>query len=107
MKYHVFLDLFGSGSGTLRVSKSQTCPALSLLSWVFISDFRVLGNPVAHVRYGYENVKYTVCLAPMDFSDEVFTRAHFQKIAQISSLCDFHYISERIPSLMHFWLLMT
>ena len=49
-KCHVFLDLFGSGSGTLRVSKSQTCPALSLLSRVFISGSRVLRNPVAHVK---------------------------------------------------------
>ena len=32
VKHHVFLDLFGLGSGTLRVSKCQTCPALSLLS---------------------------------------------------------------------------
>ena len=37
----------------------------------------------------------------------VITWAHFQKRAQISSLCDFHYISERIPSLMSFWSLMT
>ena len=34
-------------------------------------------------------------------------RGHFQKIAQISSLCDFHYICEGIHSLMRFWLLMT
>ena len=50
VKHHVFLDLFGSGSGTLRVLKSQTCPALSLLSRVFISGSRVLRNPVAHVK---------------------------------------------------------
>ena len=37
----------------------------------------------------------------------VFTHAYFQKIAQISRLCDFHYISEGIPSLICFWLLMT
>ena len=37
-----------------------------------------------------------------DFSGAVFTCAHFQNIAQISSLCDFHYISEGIPSLMRF-----
>jgi hypothetical protein len=41
-------------------------------------------------------------LAPADFSGAVFNIAHFQKIAQISSLCDFHYISEGIPSLMFF-----
>ena len=50
---------------------------------------------------------YTGSLAPADFSGAVFTCVHFQKIAQISSLYDFHYISERIPSPMHFWLLMT
>ena len=49
VKHHVFLDLFRSGSGTLRVSKSQTCPAPSLLSRVFISGSRVIGNPVAHI----------------------------------------------------------
>ena len=38
-----------------------------------------------------------------DFSGAVFSHAHFQKIAQISSLCNFHYI----PSLMRFWLLMN
>ena len=39
-------------------------------------------------------------LAPLDFSGSVFTCADFQKIAQISSLCDVHYISEEITSLM-------
>ena len=43
--------------------------------------------------------------APANFSGAVFTHAHFQEIAQISSLCDFHYIS--FPSLMRFWLVMT
>ena len=33
--------------------------------------------------------------------------SHFQKLAQISSLCDFHYISEGIPSPLRFWLLLT
>ena len=32
-----------------------------------------------------------------DFSGAVFTCAYFQNIPQISSLCDFHYISEGIP----------
>ena len=41
-------------------------------------------------------------LAPADFSGAVFTSAHFQKIAQISSLCNFEYISEGIPSLICF-----
>ena len=50
---------------------------------------------------------YTGSLAPAVFSGAVFTCAHFQKIVQISSLCNFHYISEGIPSLMRFWLLMT
>ena len=31
----------------------------------------------------------------------------FKKVAQISSLCDFHYINEGTPSLMHFWFVMT
>ena len=34
----------------------------------------------------------TGSLAPANFSGAVFTCAHFQKLAQISSLCDFHYI---------------
>ena len=50
---------------------------------------------------------YTGSLDPADFGGAVFTCGHFQKIAQISSLCDFHYISEGIPSLMRFGLLMT
>ena len=37
---------------------------------------------------------YNGSLAPADFSGAVFTCAHFQKNAQISSLCDFHYITE-------------
>ena len=47
-------------------------------------------------------IYYTWSLAPADFSGAVFTCAHFQRIAQIFSLCDFHYISKIIPSLMHF-----
>ena len=43
----------------------------------------------------------------MDFSGAVFTRAHFQKLAQISILYDFHYIGKGIPSLVRFWLLIT
>ena len=46
-------------------------------------------------------------LAPADFSGAVCTGAHFQKVAQISSLCDFQYITEGIPSIMRFRLLMT
>ena len=52
-------------------------------------------------------MQYTGSLAPVDFSGAVFTHAYFQKIAKISSLCDFHYISEGIPSLLRFGLLMT
>ena len=54
-----------------------------------------------------ELADYTGSLAPADFSGVVFTLAHFQKIAQISSLYDFHYITEISLSLMHFGLLMT
>ena len=32
-------------------------------------------------------------LVPADYSGAVFNRAHFQKVAQISSSCNFHYIS--------------
>ena len=49
---------------------------------------------------------YTGSLAPADFSHVFFTYAHFQKIAQISSLCNFNYISEEIPSRMRFCLLI-
>ena len=47
---------------------------------------------VAHLPW------YIRSLAPADFIGAVFTRAHFQKIAQISSLCNSYYISEGIPS---------
>ena len=50
---------------------------------------------------------YTGSLAPADLSGAVFNHAHFQKIAKISSLCDFYYISEGIPLLLRFGLLMT
>ena len=50
---------------------------------------------------------YTKSLAPADFGGTVFTCVHFQKVDQISSLFDFHYITEGILSLMRFWLLMT
>ena len=43
----------------------------------------------------------------MDVSGAVVTPGHFQKIDQISSLCNFHYISEGIPSVMRFCLLLT
>ena len=52
-------------------------------------------------------LKYTGSFAPADFSGAAFTCAHFQNIAKISSLCEFDYISEGIPSLMRFWLVMT
>ena len=50
---------------------------------------------------------YTQSLAPANFSGAVFTYVHFQKIAQISSICNFQKINEGIPSLVRFWLLMT
>ena len=52
-----------------------------------------------------KRIKCNGSLASADFSGAVFTFAHFQQIAQISSLRNFHYISEGIPSLMGFWLL--
>ena len=36
-----------------------------------------------------------------------FHLCEFQKVANISGLRDFHYITEGISSLMRFWLLMT
>ena len=51
--------------------------------------------------------KYTRVLPSLDISGVFFPRAHFQKIAQISNLCNFYYISEGIPSLMCFGLLKT
>ena len=44
-------------------------------------------------------MKYTLGISVVRFS--------LVHIAQISSLCEFHYISEGIRSLMRFWLLMT
>ena len=55
----------------------------------------------------FQASNYTGSLAPADFRGAVFTGVHFQEIAQMSSLCDFHYISEGIPSFMRFWLLIT
>ena len=52
-------------------------------------------------------MRHTRSLAPVDFGGAVFTRSHFQQIAQISSLCDFYYINKGIPSLMRFGLLMN
>ena len=50
---------------------------------------------------------YTGFLAPGNFNGAVFTCVYFQKIAQLSGLCNFQYISEGIPSLMSSWLLMV
>ena len=44
----------------------------------------------------FQASNYTGSLAPADFRGAVFTGAHFQEIAQMSSLCNFHYISEGI-----------
>ena len=49
---------------------------------------------------------YTRSLATAGFNGAVFTCANFQKIAHISGLCSFHKVSEGIPSIMPFWLLM-
>ena len=46
---------------------------------------------------------YPWSLAPADYTGAFFTSAHFQKIAHISSLCDFHYINEGISSLGLYW----
>ena len=51
-------------------------------------------------RFILMRMTYTRSLVPADFSGVVFTCAHFQKMAQISSFCGFHYMSEGIPSLM-------
>ena len=50
--------------------------------------------------------KCTRSLAPADFSGMIFTRAHFQKIVQISSLCNFHYVSEGISFFTHVFLVV-
>ena len=49
----------------------------------------------------------TVHLVYKSLAPAGFSGAHFKAIAQISSLCNFHYINEGIPSLMRFWLVMT
>ena len=41
------------------------------------------------------------------FKAQISTTPHFQKIPLIFSLCNFHYKSEGIPSLICFWWLMT
>ena len=83
-------------------------------SFIFFQTWhRTLGpksncSSYLHLQFAiYWQVLYTGSLALADFSGAVFTHAYFQKIAQIYSLCNFHHISEGIPSLMHFWLLMT
>ena len=77
-------------------------------NWTFIEHvffFNMLGRVL--LLFHILNTWYTGSLAPVDFSGAVFTCAHFQKIDQQSSLCNFYYISEGIPLLMDFWLLMT
>ena len=63
---------------------------------------KVMVQQYLQIYHGIVGIGYTRSLAPADFSGAVFTCAHFQKVAQISSLCDFHYITEGIPSLMRF-----
>ena len=49
----------------------------------------------------FKSTHTTGSLDPLDFSGSVFTCADFQKITQISSLCDVYYIvSEEITSLI-------
>ena len=61
----------------------QVCVKFAIVDWLFKST---------HTSRS---------LAPLDFSGSVFTCADFQKINQISSLCDVYYIvSEEITSLM-------
>ena len=55
------------------------------------------------IRLRKVGTEYTGSLVAADFSGAVFTFAHFQKIAQISSLCN----CEGNPSLMCFRLLIT
>ena len=52
----------------------------------------------------FKNLKYTRSLTPASFCGAVFTCAHFQKKAQICIVCNIHYISEGIPSLMFFFV---
>ena len=67
-----------------------------------------MGSMTSLVEHNNAQVtEYAGSLAPADFGGAVFTCAYFQKLAQISSLCNFHYINEGIPSLMRFGLLMT
>ena len=47
-------------------------------------------------------ISYTWSYAPADFNGALLTHEHFQKNAEISRLCNFHYKSDLIPSLMHF-----
>ena len=51
-------------------------------------------------------VKLTT-LGPAVFRVQFSLVLIFKKIAQISSLCDSHNISEGIPSLLHIWLIIT
>ena len=62
---------------------------------------------LSEVAESFSFTKEITTYTPANFNGVVFTCTLFQKIAHISNLCDFHYISEGIPSLMHFWLLMT
>ena len=77
----------------------------ALLAKLQICSYEIvfLNKKVYILVYFFELlILYTGSLVPADFSDAVFTCAHFQKLAQISNLCHFHYLSERIPSLMRF-----
>ena len=67
-------------------------------SSIKISHFsKCISDSAAHCL---ELKLYTRSLAPSDFSGAVFTYVHLQKIAKISSLFKFHYISQGIPFLV-------
>ena len=79
--------------------------AFVMVALVVTSLYRIYFKNSKMKESGETN--YTRFLAPADVSGVVFTCGHFQKVAQISSLCNFYHIIEGIPSLMHFWLLMN
>ena len=105
------------------IEQHYCCPLLLLLLWAEKKGTTDHHPVVKHSVYLFDWVKkfgilfcfmyliwnsyYAGSLAPVNSSVAVFTHAHFQRIAQISSLCNFHSISEGISSLMRFWLLLT
>ena len=86
---------------------SNTTLYLFVTSCNQLMSFKTLKAKVHLNLMFFNKTTYTGSLASVNFSGAVFTHAHFPKTAQISSLCNFHYISEGIPSFMCFWLLMA